>query len=78
MRDREGMVIGHFWTENGVVKCSPELNYILSYEVREPGSGTLLSVNDGDKYLNVLPVMFNGYGYHADVVPDQNGSNAPA
>jgi hypothetical protein len=71
MWDHEGVLLGHFWTVDGTVHASPGLEYILKppYEVYEPSTGKLLTAEDGDRFLKVLPVMFGGYGNRAVLMP---------
>ena len=77
MWNREGVAFGYLWTENGKVKNTPSVDYLLKspYEVWEPRTGNRLTVNDGDRFLQALTVMFKGIGDRAellqtDQVPD--------
>jgi hypothetical protein len=72
--DHYQKVLGYLWTEDGKVKADAGTKFLLEspyYPLLQPGpGGKVLTVDDGDDFLRVLPIYYSGSNVRAGFVAD--------
>lgn len=72
INDHNGDLKGFLYTDNSTVKASPNVTFILDpkFVVKRPGTGKVLTKDDGDDFLKALSLMFSGSGMQAALFKD--------